>query len=112
MTANHDARLRDAFQALRQEDATGVPSFAATLAAARARTPHAPRPVRPRWHFAAAAAAVVASVLVVLLLTRRGQHDAVLRWEAPTDFLLQLPNADLLRTVPQLGRVNLEGRIL
>jgi hypothetical protein len=108
MIDRDDERLRDGFQALRREDSGSVPGFAATLAAARSRS------VRPRWLRTAhvAAAAVAAAGLLVLLLTRREQQEAVLRWEAPTDFLLQLPNAELLRTVPQLGRVNLEGRIL
>ena len=30
---------------------------------------------------------------------------ATVRLTTPTDFLLALPNEDLLRTVPQLGRV-------
>jgi len=37
---------------------------------------------------------------------------AAVRLHAPTDFLLKLPGADLLRTVPRLGRVGLDRRTL
>ena len=66
-----------------------------------------------------AAAIVLGSVALALLFTRRDRDGAggvidlaAVRWQAPTDFLLKVPGAELLRTVPQLGRVSLEGRIL
>ena len=52
---------------------------------------------------------VVASVVVALLLSRRGVPTdlATVRLKTPTDFLLALPNEELLRSVPQLGRVTI-----
>src|SRR5436309_2315710 len=59
----------------------------------------------------AAAAVVIASVAVALLLTRRGAPTvfAAVRLKTPTDFLLTLPNEQLLRTVPELGRASVTG---
>ena len=107
----YDHDLREHFRALRREDGAGAPSFHTTLGAARAR---AAAPSRRRVLGLAAAAAVTAGVIVAFLFTRHGRHGvpidlATVRWEAPTDFLLALPNEKLLRTVPQLGRMHLPG---
>ena len=107
----HDHDLEGRFHALRREEAAGVPPFRATLAAARAR---GPSPPRRRMLGLAAAAAVIAGVAVAFLFTWHGRRGvsgdlATLRWEMPTDFLLALPNEQLLRTVPELGRVRLSG---
>ena len=111
MTERNDHDLGEHFHALRREDAAAAPPFHATLAAARA---HAAAPPRRRTLGLAVAALVVASVALALLFTRPDRRGvtislATVRWEGPTDFLLVLPGDELLRAVPELGRVSLPG---
>jgi len=111
MTKGNDHDLGERFHALRREDAAGAPPFNAMLAAARARRAGPPR---RRTVWLAAAAVVAACVGLALLFTRPHRHGvtidlAAVRWEAPTDFLLDLPGAALLRALPKLGRVTLPG---
>jgi hypothetical protein len=111
MTERNDYDLGDHFHALRREDAAAAPPFHATLAAARARAAAPPRLRRLRL---AAGAVVAAGVALALLFTRPHRHGvtidlATVRWEAPTDFLLELPGDTLLRALPELGRVRLPG---
>jgi len=112
----NDDRLGQLFQALRRHDAGLRPPFADTLAAARRR-----RPTR-RGAVVAALAAAAALVLLAVIWGGPSRHQGIVdlataRWEAPTDFLLQTPGAQLLRTVPALGRLtdvtttNLQGRM-
>lgn len=111
MTDRHDARNADVghrFRALRQEDAGGAPPFGATLEAAYAR----PAPTGRRRRLALGAAALIAAAALVLLVQRtrppRPAIDlAAVRLPTPTDFLLRLPGADLLRNVPKLGGFSL-----
>jgi hypothetical protein len=114
MTERNDRDLEEQFHALRREDAATAPPFQATLAAARVR--HA-APPRRRMIGLAAAVVIIAGAALALLLTRPDRPDrpgvtiglATVRWEAPTDFLLALPGDELLRAVPELGRVSLPG---
>ena len=108
MTEHNDHDLEERFHALRRVDAAGAPAFHATLAAARVRGAGKPR---RRTLGLAAAAVVIAGVAVALLLTRRGAPTdlATVRLKTPTDFLLAVPNEQLLRTVPQLGRASVTG---
>jgi len=106
--------IEQAFEALRREDAAGTPPFAATIAAARAR-----RTARPRRRALGLAAAVIVVVAVVVISLRRERDGvrleidlAIVRWQAPTDFLLNLPGDELLRSVPQLGPRGLDRRTL
>jgi hypothetical protein len=105
-----DRGLHDRFQALRREAARGTPSFHAMLAP---RVAPRPQPTWRRWLVVGALAAVAATV--VLTLGRPRPHRATLvdraavRWEAPTDFLLRAPGAELLRTIPTF---TLNGRLL
>lgn len=107
MNERSDDDLRERFAALRREESSGSPAFRSTLAAAQ------PRP-RRQLALAAAVAFVVAAVLIFALgIRHRTAVDlAGVRVHAPTDFLLRLPGADLLRTVPQLGRVSFDRRTL
>jgi len=107
MSERDDHDLRDRFQRLRREDAAGATPFRATLAAAATRRAASSRP--PALRIAAAAAAL-AALAVALVLATRGRHGIAIdlaraRWEAPSDFLLRVPGAELLRSVPELGRV-------
>ena len=105
MTEHNDHDLEERFHALRRADAAAAPPFHTTLAAARVRGAGKPR----RRTLGLAAAVVIASVAVALLVTRRGVPTdlATVRLNTPTDFPLTLPNEQLLRSVPELGRVNI-----
>ncbi len=114
MIERDDHHVKQAFEALRREDAAGTPPFAATIAAARAR-----RTARPRRRALGFAAAVIVMVAVVVISIRRERDGvrleidlATVRWQAPTDFLLNLPGDELLRSVPQLGPRGLDRRTL
>ncbi len=115
MIERDDEHLKQAFEALRREDAAGGPSFQATVAAARARRARVPR----RRALGLAAVLVIAVIAVVVASTWRMRTSdrleidlATVRWQAPTDFLLKLPGVELLRSVPQLGPRGLDRRIL
>ncbi len=99
MTEHDDHDLGERFHALRREDAAAAPALRTTFAAARARAATTPR---HRTLALGAAAIVLAGVALALLLARRAVPTdlATVRLKTPTDFLLALPNEDLLRTVP------------
>jgi hypothetical protein len=112
MTDRDDARdstVGRRFRALREEDAGGAPPFGATLDRAYARRAPARR-VRP---IALGAAALIAAALVLLVARTHRPPAAIdlaaVRLPTATDFLLQLPGAELLRSVPQLGGPSLPG---
>lgn len=115
MTDEIDRDLREQFHALRREAGAGTPEFGFTVTAVARRRQRARR-LRRRVSVIAAAAA-----LVLVLFAVRGPRGpdgkrAVLvslparRWEAPTDFLLRTPGAELLRTIPTF--ITTEGRPL
>jgi hypothetical protein len=110
MSERNDHDLAEQFAALRRADAAAAPSFHATLTATRARDTAKPR----RRALGFAAAIVIVGVAIALFLTRRAVPTdlATVRLKTPTDFLLMLPNEQLLRTVPHLGRVTItsDGR--
>jgi hypothetical protein len=110
MTDRDDARESNVgrrFRALRQEDAGGAPPFDAILDAAYARR----APTRRRRQLALGVAALLVGALVLSVERMRPRRPpvdlAAVRLPTPTDFLLRLPGADLLRSVPALGGVNL-----
>jgi len=114
MIEREDHHVKQVFEALRREDAAGAPPFPATIAAARAR-----RTARPRRRALGLAAAVIVVVAVVVISTWRDRSGvrleidlATVRWQAPTDFLLNLPGNELLRSVPQLWPRGLDRRTL
>lgn len=103
----NDQQLHALFQQARREEAEAAPAFAATLARARAAR-------RPRRLRAGLVAALAIAGGIVALLILRGRPDmtaagpvdlAAVRWTAPTDFLLETPGAELLRTVPRIAIV-------
>lgn len=111
MTLDSDHDLRAQFQALRRELELGAPGFDATMSGVPRR----------RWRAARArrrvAAIALGATAAVVLLAVLGPHRkatlmvdlAAAHWEAPTDFLLRAPGAELLRTIPTF---TLEGRLL
>jgi hypothetical protein len=101
---NADCDLRERFAALRREDAAQTPAFTSLVR----RAPRKRKPVWPR--FAAAATALGVPLLLVALLLVRfyPRHHppaevSIMEWKSPTDFLLETPGHDLLRTVPSFG---------
>ena len=98
----------DRFQALRREAARATPPFRAVLARVAQRPPVA------RWRLVVGVLAAVSATLV-LFLVRPGRDRAApvdfaaIRWDAPTDFLLRPPGAELLHTIPTF---TLNGRVL
>jgi hypothetical protein len=104
MTGNNDDRdLRARFAALRQEEEAQAPRFAlpATRAVRRRRTPG----LIPVAECALAIAAAIFVLRFVALEPRRPSAPvaSLTEWRAPTDFLLETPGRELLRTVPALG---------
>ncbi len=109
MNEREDSELRERFATQRREDGASAPGFQRTLAAARAR------PVRRGAGLPVAVGLGLVALIAVLVVRNRHQPDidlAGVRLHAPTDFLLQVPGAELLRTVPRLGRMDLDRRIL
>lgn len=107
MIEHDDHALRERFANLRREDGAAVPAFGRSLATARVG------PSRRGLGFAAAAVLALAALVVMLTVRSRRRYPvdiAGVRVHAPTDFLLKLPGAELLRTVPPLGRVSLDRR--
>jgi hypothetical protein len=103
-----DREVGQWFRALRQEDRGGAPPFAATVDRAYAR--RIPRPGQRRVALAVAAL-VVGAALVLFVARTRSPRPALdlasVHILTPTDFLLRLPGADLLRSVPALGGFDL-----
>jgi hypothetical protein len=96
-----DADLRARFAVLRREEQP-APEFASLWR----RRPNSSRG-RALWLMAAACGAIVLAAIVWQSATPRRPHDlsvaSITEWKAPTDFLLETPGRELLRTVPQIG---------
>jgi hypothetical protein len=97
-----DDMLRRRFAALRQEEDQQAPVFA-TLWRSRAGA----RRRQTRW-FAAAACAMIALLAFLWIRSVQRRPDdktvaSITEWKAPTDFLLETPGRELLRTVPEIG---------
>ncbi|MGA9353127.1 MAG: hypothetical protein WBV46_05510 [Terriglobales bacterium] len=100
-----DDDLRERFGALRREEEARAPAFA---------MPSVGRFDRSLWRSAGPLLAVAASVLAILALilwtrtvTWRLEQErnvaSITGWKAPTDFLLNTPGQELLRTVPAIA---------
>lgn len=107
-----DRDLSERFATLRREEERGSPAFAAVWAAAEARR----RPRQGRrvgWRLAAA---LGSAAFVALAVFGRGPHapapaagparipPSITEWRAPTDFLLETPAREVLRSMPRFGR--------
>jgi hypothetical protein len=104
---NHlrDDELRSRFRALRREEEARTPEFripgSVTWRGRRRRT---------AGILAAAAclAAMLAAAYILPMLRTKPRHAgekavALTEWRSPTDFLLQTPGRELLRTVPAIA---------
>lgn len=112
MIESHDEELRNAFNALRSETRASVPSFA-SLTSATAMNAWRRRRRRRRG------AVLMAAIMIPLFLALRartthepdferffaltGLDPGAVTWRAPSDFLLDIPGRDLLRTIPLTG---------
>lgn len=97
-----DDMLRRRFAVLRREEEEHAPEFGRLWhgrADARRR--------QTRW-FAATACALIALALLWIRSVQRRPDDktvaTITEWKAPTDFLLETPGRELLRTVPEIGQ--------
>ena len=104
MRRDDDVDLRERFARLRGDDQQRVPPFASVLAG------------RGIHRYAASAAllrvvVVAAGVVLAALIFRAWSAPNVeadfahprAHWRAPTDFLLDVPGGDMLRTIPSFG---------
>ena len=102
-----DDDLREAFAALRREDAARTPTFDALLAGAAGEARRGPR--HPLWSVGglAVAAAVLVAVIVGVRVRRPAPMPSPMvsleQWTAPTAFLLRTPGLEILETVPRIG---------
>lgn len=108
MTDQHERELRDAFGALHRDVQASAPQFA-DLASA-------PALASARRRRRVGQAAVVMSILILVLValplrsspgfdferftTLTGIDPGSVTWQAPSDFLLDVPGHDLLQAVP------------
>lgn len=100
-----DEQLQRRIADLRREDERRAPQFT-SLWRGRQRKPQ--RGIRRL--IAAAGAVIVLAGLFGLRAVRPGSENttvaSITEWKAPTDFLLETPGRDLLRTVPEIGGWN------
>jgi hypothetical protein len=114
MTDDAEQRLQEQFRALRREAGGGTPRFHDTIASLAAHRERAAQLRRRSWAVAGGIAVAAAALALVALLRPGGTRPvpvslAAARWEAPTDFLLRTPGAELLRRLPTFTT---EGRLL
>jgi len=101
--SDSDDMLRRRFGVLRREEEEHAPEFG-RLWHGRA---HARRP-QTRWFMAAAC--VLVALLAFLWIRSAQRHSeekavaSITQWKTPTDFLLETPGRELLRTVPEIGQ--------
>jgi hypothetical protein len=102
-----DENLRDSFAAVRREDAAHAPALATLLGRSRPRHT-APASLR---RLVPAIGVIAAGILFTVMLLRSGSERQPLvsladaRWQSPTDFLLRVPGAEYLESVPSIGRL-------
>src|SRR5688572_3397655 len=99
MRGDDENDLREAFAVLRREDAKRVPAFEAVRARRR------PRRLPPLGGLLAAASVAAAILAVVARRPDPPPMASMEEWIAPTDFLLETPGRDIVRTVPRIGLV-------
>jgi len=103
-----DQDLRDRFAALRREEEVHTPGFHALA------SPPALARANPRRKGRLIAAACLAASLAAVLLLRSPVFErpksrtaapavSVTEWTAPTEFLLNTPGGEMLRSVPAFG---------
>jgi hypothetical protein len=105
MRDDEEADLRQAFAALRREDAEQAPPFDGVLTAAQLGRGRR-RLVPILGGLAASVAAIVIVVVAVAVRHPPSTPPRVVgieQWTAPTDFLLRTPGREILETTPRIG---------
>ena len=110
--SDSDDMLRRRFAVLRQEEEQHAPEFAGlwNACAATRRQGKARAGVRRQVRWLAATACALAALLAFFWIRsaqRRPEETtaaSITEWKAPTDFLLETPGRELLRTVPEIGQ--------
>ena len=112
MSEFNDAKLREAFDALSHVAPAGAPSFASLT------SPRAIQNWKRTRRRRSVALIVIALLLPTALIVRAsrargpdferftaltGLDPGQVTWRAPSDFLLDIPGRDLLRTIPWTG---------
>lgn len=102
-----DDDLRDHFAKLRSEDQAHAGEFDSFLRRTR------PRPIGalpPAWIAVGTGLAVMMVAVVIVISVTRSEHRAaqgrqlsITEWKSSTDFLLQTPGQEILRSVPRIG---------
>jgi len=113
MTGNNrdfrDDDLRDRFAALRREEEAQAPQYAVLWPGGAG---HGRWPSQAKAKLIAVAVCLVTMVAAVFLLRpvpQKLEREAsrpvasLTEWRSPTDFLLETPGRELLRTVPAIG---------
>ncbi len=105
MNPPDDARLKQRFEELREQDQRAVPSFAEIVSSPRGGA--APGPgAAPKW---VAAALILALGAGITLRLRRPAQTlpqetvALAGWSSPTAFLLETPGRRFFNGIPKLG---------
>ena len=99
-----DRDMREIFAALRREEKARVPEFVVPV-----RVGHEPGRGKIQGKLVAATACLATVIVVALWLrpttpTKSYQSVALITaWKPPTNFLLDTPGRELLRTVPAIG---------
>jgi hypothetical protein len=101
-TGLHDGDLHSLFATMRQEEQQHIPVFA-SLWGARTRAPRG----KVLWFVAATCTLIAVAAIFLLRLERPKREEvsmaSITEWKAPTDFLLETPGREMLRTVPEIG---------
>jgi hypothetical protein len=97
-----DDMLRRGFATLRREEDQHAPEFARLWQAGTGA-----RRRQTGWFVAIACALIALLAFLWIRSVQRRSDDktvaSITEWKAPTDFLLETPGRELLRTVPQIG---------
>jgi hypothetical protein len=95
--------LRSRFAGLRREDERRAPEFAALW-----RRRESSRRRSFRWLAAGACALIALGAMLWMRSSPRYPENnavaSIVEWQAPTDFLLETPGREVLRSVPEIGR--------
>ena len=98
----HDSALHNLFARMRQEEQQHIPEFA-SLWGGRTRAPRG----KALWFVAATCLLIAVAAIFLLRLERPKREEVsmalITEWQAPTDFLLETPGREMLRTVPEIG---------
>lgn len=104
---SNDPELRRRFEALKNDEQRLAPPFARLFRVSNTRAPG-------RFPRLAAATALLLILIAVPIAVRRWSdrverppHTSISSWHAPTDFLLATPNAELLRSLPEIGTTSI-----